>query len=139
MPSASDDFSRISHRLATGLDFRRRAWVRGTCRKERRCIDCDVVFARVGAPAVGGRRLRCERCSSRRTALPEHYLAHKLISKHVRNRTLLVPSYCMRCAVDCEPEGHHFNGYEGANALKVIWLCQACHRAEHAKLARSTR
>jgi hypothetical protein len=63
----------------------------------------------------------------------EQYAAQQAV-RRATGDVYLRPDYCQRCAVDCEPKGHHFAGYEDRNALKVIWLCNECHGLAHAEM-----
>ena len=141
LPAARDSVTAEDHSKTAQIriDKSYRHWTPGRSTKERRCVDCGAVFVRVGQKAVGGNRKRCEKCREATVVPPSQYLAQHAISRHSRNGSLLVPSYCQRCADDCRPEAHHFAGYEAANALKVIWLCRACHSAEHVAMRKAAQ
>ncbi len=53
-----------------------------------------------------------------------------------QNRPAEITSYCQSCGIDCKPVAHHFLGYEGSDATKVLWLCRRCHGKAHAKGAK---
>ncbi len=66
---------------------------------------------------------------------PGHYLprhaARQRLRTAIKNGTVIRPAACGKCAAPCTPHGHHHNGYDGKNALDVMWLCRRCHDAEH--------
>ena len=43
----------------------------------------------------------------------------------------LIKKPCEVCGSTKRVEGHHFNGYDKPNWLKVKWLCQKHHREAH--------
>lgn len=59
--------------------------------------------------------------------------AHSAV-RRARRKGTLTPQPCSKCG---RPNAlaHHADGYEGENALKVTWLCPACHGEEHLQRA----
>jgi hypothetical protein len=92
------------------------------------CADCDAQMV-----GVAPQQKRCRPCGRKRSRAldidkaPGRYACREAI----RKGQLVRPAYCQLCAADCKPQAHHFNGYDDANALKVIWLCTKCHARSH--------
>jgi hypothetical protein len=64
---------------------------------------------------------------------PEHERARRKVAYAVKHGHL-VKLPCERCGA-AESNGHH---EDYSKPLVVIWLCRACHDAEHAKLRAGT-
>ena len=106
------------------------------------CVACGTVLHNVASS-----RKRCVACAALwnrtetsrdvRTRKPEQYRAQQKLYVARRTGRIQRPTYCQACAKDCKPHAHHFAGYEGANALKVIWLCPSCHGAAHVRERRA--
>jgi hypothetical protein len=61
---------------------------------------------------------------------PEKAAARIAIRKALLNGSIIRPSNCSRCDVECVPDGHH-DDY--SKPLEVIWLCRRCHIEHHRK------
>lgn len=53
--------------------------------------------------------------------------------KKARRLGQLIPEPCEVCG-DPQTEGHHRWGYEGDNALRVVWLCGVHHAQDHERM-----
>jgi len=60
-----------------------------------------------------------------------YYLANAL-----RDGKINKPDRCEKCGRESSIQGHHYNGYDLAHSLDVLWLCPECHVAEHRQVAR---
>lgn len=54
-------------------------------------------------------------------------LAWIAVAKALKAGTLIRPSHCEECGVECKPLAHHGNGYDIKHRLDVRWLCSTCH------------
>ncbi len=61
---------------------------------------------------------------------------HKTRAHLQTGRKLINPGICSRCNSTKKIEGHHPDYNE---PLNVIWLCDACHKAEHVRLRNEQR
>lgn len=59
---------------------------------------------------------------------PEKYAAHTLLAYAVRSGKVKKPKKCSKCDTKTIIHGHHEDYYA---PLKVIWLCQVCHKQLH--------
>ena len=59
---------------------------------------------------------------------PIHKTAWEAVYRAVKTGKLVKPESCESCAVRCDVEAHHPDYRE---KLKVIWLCEDCHRKRH--------
>lgn len=59
--------------------------------------------------------------------------AHRAVKAAVKSGALVRPRVCEHCAAapDDVLNGHHA---DYSKPLAVVWLCEPCHRAEHARL-----
>ena len=57
--------------------------------------------------------------------------SRKLVWYAVRIGSLLRPSICQQCKVECKPDAHH---EDYSKPLEVQWLCKICHNKAHGKL-----
>jgi hypothetical protein len=68
---------------------------------------------------------------------PARRRAHWRVWK-ARRDGLLVPQPCWSCGDPGPTEAHHPLGYEGDDALRVLWLCPPCHRRAHRRMPRAS-
>ena len=55
--------------------------------------------------------------------------AHRKVSHEIKMHRLVKPDECPVCGCnDKRIEAHHHKGYDGENALDVLFLCTTCHR-----------
>lgn len=66
---------------------------------------------------------------------PTHWRARRAVREAILNGTLVRPAACSACGTAGPVQGHHWRGYEPSAWLNVQWLCNRCHRAEHAGAA----
>lgn len=59
----------------------------------------------------------------------EKHLAQMALYRAVRAGRLIRPDRCEFCGSECKPHGHH---RDYSRRLDVIWLCEPCHKTEHA-------
>lgn len=57
--------------------------------------------------------------------------AHAKVGYAIKAGKIKRTNKCSKCSREDKTHFHHYAGYEGNNALKVIELCQYCHRKEH--------
>ena len=74
---------------------------------------------------AGYSRIKAEADRTKRTAA---FKAHAAVARALRKGKLIRPSICERCRLECKPQAHH---PDHSKWLEVIWLCRACHLAEH--------
>jgi hypothetical protein len=77
---------------------------------------------------LGYRRERRKHWNLRDTRTPEQKRVHATFQNAVRVGKLVRPETCQKCGAGCVPDGHH---KDYARPLDVLWLCRACHKAEH--------
>jgi len=57
--------------------------------------------------------------------------AHRAVANAVKDGLLTRPPICSECGLEHDNiQGHH-ESYEIADWLKVIWLCEPCHKLKH--------
>ncbi len=56
--------------------------------------------------------------------------AHNTVCKAIVDGTLVRPTECEQCYIECKPDGHH---PDYTKPLEVIWLCNKCHKKAHAE------
>lgn len=72
-------------------------------------------------------KLKLRKCTiAFRAKNPEKYKAHTAVSNALRDKRLF-KSPCIKCGDD-RSQAHH---EDYSKPLEVIWLCKACHNAEH--------
>lgn len=59
---------------------------------------------------------------------PVEYAAHTLLGNAVRDGKIKKPKRCSKCKRKTIIHGHHEDYY---TPLKVIWVCQICHKQLH--------
>jgi hypothetical protein len=94
-------------------------------RPNARCIGCGVELA----SKARRKPMWCQDCLYSRHQKRIRMLGEAFIRRNGDAKL----NYCQTCGRDCKPHRHHFAGYDGENALKVIWLCASCHRAADAE------
>lgn len=66
---------------------------------------------------------------------PEKYTAHTLIGNSLRDSRITKPDACAVCgAIGVRIFGHHA---DYSKPLDVVWCCQACHKALHARIVKA--
>ena len=69
-----------------------------------------------------------------RLAHPEtaesHRKANHAVDAAIKIGLLVRTRFCSNCGKEGETEAHH-RSYAPEHRLAVLWLCQACHSAEH--------
>lgn len=60
-------------------------------------------------------------------------IAHLAVNYAVKAGAIIKPATCECCRTPpvVRLEGHHFLGYTGIRALRVVWLNSDCHKAQH--------
>ena len=61
---------------------------------------------------------------------PLRYAANTLLGNAVKNGKVKRPEKCSMCNIKTKIFGHHKDYYK---PLKVIWVCQVCHKILHKK------
>jgi hypothetical protein len=56
---------------------------------------------------------------------PDKRRARLVVAMRIYRGTLIRPTKCERCGIECKPEAHH---HDYAKPLDVEWLCKPCHR-----------
>lgn len=95
------------------------------------CKDCKRI-TRNGyerRPAAKMRRLEAQ--ARWAAAHPEKAMAYRIVTR-AKKRGELIQQPCTGCG-NPKTEAHHHNGYAGAAATDVTWLCKDCHVREHMK------
>jgi len=57
--------------------------------------------------------------------------ARSKLSVYIKRGKIVKPDGCSICGFPSGIEGHHHKGYDGENALDVVWLCKNCHVSVH--------
>lgn len=73
--------------------------------------------------------------AAKRRADPEYraqLYACQAVYRAVKSGRLIRPAACPSCgSTSSKVEAHHHRGYAVEHRLDVVWLCRACHDAEH--------
>jgi hypothetical protein len=94
-----------------------------------------------------GRKARCRDCEAKSQSQidrskyrhhqvawhrrnPEKKRAHGKVQKAIEAGVLVRPDQCSRCGNDGRIQAHH---RDYSKPLEVVWLCQRCHKQEHAR------
>jgi hypothetical protein len=67
---------------------------------------------------------------------PDKDAARSLLGHAVRDRRIMRPNHCERCAITCIPHGHH---EDYSKPLDVMWLCPECHGERHREINEERR
>jgi hypothetical protein len=59
---------------------------------------------------------------------PDKIRARLKVYYAIKTGKLKRPDHCLRCGLICTPQGHH---PDYSKPLKVVWLCDSCHKKEH--------
>jgi hypothetical protein len=102
---------------------KRRAGDRETSRRRGR------VYYRKNAIMFKEASLRC------RQRYPERIKAGSAVNAAVRLGKLKKPKKCQVCGKKGKVVGHH-KSYRKKDWLKVVWLCEVCHRRVHSRYAK---
>ena len=61
------------------------------------------------------------------------HAAKAAVRRAVLRGTIIKPTRCSQCGVECDPQGHHD---DHKKKLAVMWLCRPCHAKRHLQLGR---
>ena len=67
-------------------------------------------------------------------ASAEEKYARAKLNREVNAGRFSKPNRCQRCGQKRKLNAHHFNGYDKANSLTVVWVCVPCHLRLHGRV-----
>lgn len=57
----------------------------------------------------------------------KRYLAMSQVAKALKDGRLIKPNQCELCDGESFLVGHHWKGYDGPDAIDVLWVCRGCN------------